>query len=95
LLQGESVEYFEGIVEQVCRVHGFLDSRHVFVLVHVVLDVGLASLHFSQSYAFSSEVSGAVAIVALLNSLRARVALEWFPYLGNISLKALLVGHSV
>jgi len=76
-------------------VYGFLNLRHVFFLIHVVLNIGLASSHFPWLCAFSSEVSRAVAVIAFADSLWARVALECFPYLGNVSSEALLVGCPV
>jgi len=72
-------------------VYGFLDSRHVFVLVHVVLDIGLLSLRLFRAWALSGEVSRAIAVVTLSDSLGSWTALEGFFYLSEVSSKALLV----
>jgi hypothetical protein len=72
-------------------VYGLLDSCHVLVLVHIVLDVGLASSCLPLLWAFSSEVSGEVAIVAPLDPLEVRVMLGWPFYLGDVPPEVLLV----
>ena len=71
--------------------YGFLDSRHVFVLVYVVLDIGLLSSCLSRAWALGGEVSGAIAVVTLSDSLGSWVVLEGFFYLSEVSSKALLV----
>ena len=68
-----------------------MDSCHVFVLVHVVLDVGLSSSHLSRARAFSGKVSRAVAVVTLSDPLGSRVAWERSFHLSEVSPKALLV----
>jgi hypothetical protein len=45
--------------------------------------------------AFSHEMSQVFTVVALLDMLRVRVALEGFFYLGGIPSEALLIGYSV
>ena len=71
--------------------YGFLDPHHVFVLVHVVLDIGLASSRLSRAWAFGSEMPRVIAVIALLDPLGSRVALEGFFYLSNVSPEVLLV----
>ena len=66
-----------------------MDPSHVFVLVHVVLDIGLSSLRLSGVWAFSSKVAGAIAVVALSDSLLG-AALERPLYLSDIPSEALL-----
>jgi len=90
LFQGEGVKYFEGVVEQVRWVYSFLDPGHVFVLVHIVLDIGLSSLHLPGVWAFGGKVAGAVTVVALPDPLLG-TALERSLHLGDISSEALLV----
>jgi hypothetical protein len=72
-------------------VYSFLDSRHVFILVHVVLDIGLVSLCLSRVQAFSGKVPRVIAVVTLSDLLGLGVTLEGFFHLGNISSEALLV----
>jgi hypothetical protein len=70
-------------------VYSFLDPSHVFILVHIVLDIGLSSLHLPGVWAFSGKVTGAIAVVALLDSLLG-AALERPFHLGDIPSEALL-----
>jgi len=72
-------------------VYGFLDPHYVFVLVHVVLDIGLASSRLFRVWAFGSKVPGVIAVIALSDPLRSRAVLEGFSHLGNVSSEALLV----
>jgi hypothetical protein len=71
-------------------VYGFLDSSHVFVLVHIVLDIGLSSSCLPGERAFGGEVAGAIAIVALSDPLLG-AALKGSLYLGNVPSEVLLV----
>jgi hypothetical protein len=71
-------------------VYSFLDPGHVFVLVHVVLNIGLMSSRLPGVWAFSSEVSGAITVVALSDPLLGAV-LERSFYLGGVPSEALLV----
>ena len=71
--------------------YSFLDPRHIFILIHVVLDVGLLSSRLSGARALGSEVPGVVAVVTLLDPLGLRVTLEGLFYLSKVSPKALLV----
>jgi len=72
-------------------VYSFLNSCHVFILVHVVLDIGPASLRLSRVRAFGGKVPRVIAVVTLLDLLGSGVTLEGFFHLGNISSEALLV----
>jgi hypothetical protein len=76
-------------------VYVFLNSQHVFNLVHIVLDISLSSLRSPWLQAFSHEMSRVFTVVALLDMLPVRVALEGFFYLGGIPSKALLISCSV
>ena len=71
--------------------YSLLDPYHVFVLVHVVLDIGLVSSRLPGVQAFGGEVSRAIAVVALSDSLGSGVLLEGPFHLSNVSPEALLV----
>ena len=70
--------------------YGFLDSGHVFILVHIVLDIGLSSSCLPGEQAFGGEVAGAIAIVALSDPLLG-AALKRPIYLSDVPSEALLV----
>jgi hypothetical protein len=71
-------------------VYGFLDPSHVFILIHIVLDVGLSSSCLPGVQAFGSKVARTIAVVAFSNLLLG-AALERSLYLGDVFSEALLV----
>ena len=70
---------------------GFLDIGHVFILVHIVLDICSLGLGMLRLGAFCSKMSGIVTVIALLDALGSRS----FFYLCYISSKAGLSLSSV
>ena len=66
-----------------------MDPSHVFVLVHVVLDIGLSSSCLPGVWAFSGKVTRVIAVVALLDFLLG-VMLERPFHLGDVPSEALL-----
>jgi hypothetical protein len=72
-------------------VYGLLDSCHILVLVHIVLGISLAFSCLPWVWAFSSKVSGAIAVVAFSDSLGAGVMLGWSFYLSDVSPEVLLI----
>jgi hypothetical protein len=71
-------------------VYGFLDPSHVFVLVHVVLNIGLSCSCLPRVQTFGGEVTRAIAVVALSDPLLGATLGGPF-HLGDISPKVLLV----
>ena len=71
--------------------YGLLDSCHVFILVHVILDVGPSSSRLFRVWALGGEVPRAIAVITLSDPLGSRVTLERFFHLSEVSPEVLLV----
>ena len=67
-----------------------MDPSHIFILVHIVLDVGLSSSRLLGVRALGSKMARAVAVVAS-SGILLKAALERSFYLSDISSGALLV----
>ena len=70
--------------------YGFLDPSHVFVLVHIVLDVGLPSSRLLGVWTLGSKVARVIAVVTS-SGILLWAALERSFYLSDVSPEALLV----